>query len=173
LRWGLIPSWAKDKSIGNHTINARSETAHEKPAFRSAFKKRRCLILADGFFEWKKDGPTKQPYLIRLKTGKPFAFAGLWEYWDKEGEPLETCSIMTTQANELLKPLHERMPVILKKKDFEKWLDPNLQEPAKIQAYLQPLNPEELTLFPVSSRVNSPRNNDADCIQPLGEAKPK
>ena len=130
MRWGLIPSWAKDSAIGNRMINARAETLAEKPAFRSALKKRRCIIPADGFFEWKKLGKLKQPFRIVLKNREPFGFAGLWEHWKSpDGEEILSCTIITTEANELLKAVHERMPVILDREAEAVWLDPKVQEP--------------------------------------------
>ena len=128
MRWGLIPSWAKDKK--SPQINARSETAATKPMFRSAFKKRRCLILADGYFEWKAMGKLKQPFLYALKDGKPFAFAGLWETWHGDGEPLETCAILTTAANDLARQVHDRMPVILTGEQAFAWIDPGIDDTA-------------------------------------------
>jgi hypothetical protein len=122
LRWGLVPHWADDVKIGYRLINARSETAADKPAFRKAFRDRRCLILTDGFYEWQKLDGRKQPYYIRRREGKPFAFAGLWDRWNKGEQPLESCTILTTDANELMRPLHDRMPVILDPADFDRWL---------------------------------------------------
>src|SRR5262245_7474343 len=127
LKWGLVPGWADDPAIGNRMINARAETAADKPSFRAAFRKRRCLVLADGFYEWQKVGGKKQPYLIRLRGGEPFAFAGLWEHWERDGRAVESCTILTTDANGLVKPLHDRMPVILAPQDFALWLDPKVQ----------------------------------------------
>jgi len=128
LRWGLIPSWAKDAKIAYHTINARAETVAEKPAYRAAFRRRRCLIAADGFYEWKPGAPKKQPYYIRLKDGAPFAFAGLWEHWEREGRTIESCSIIVTRANERVATIHDRMPVILDDDDLSLWLDPSFQD---------------------------------------------
>src|SRR4028118_1661418 len=125
LRWGLIPSWADDPEIGNRTINARAETVAEKPSYRKAFKTSRCLILADGFYEWQKTDSGKQPFHIRMEAGSPFAFAGLWEIWDK-GEEIRSCTIITTDANDLVGEVHNRMPVILHAEDYEMWLDPDL-----------------------------------------------
>jgi putative SOS response-associated peptidase YedK len=169
LRWGLIPSWADDPAIGNRMINARSETAAEKPAFRHAFRKKRCLIAADGFYEWKAVAgkKQKQPYYIRMEDAKPFAFAGLWESWNKGEKPIESCTILTTDANDLMKPLHDRMPVILDPKDFGAWLDPATHEREKLEPLLVPYRGEGLTTVPVSTLVNSPRNNDPRCIEPI------
>jgi putative SOS response-associated peptidase YedK len=166
LRWGLVPSWADDPAIGNRLINARSETAGAKPSFRSAFKHRRCLILADGIYEWQKLGSKKQPHYFRLRDGKPFAFAGLWERWEKGGSPVESCTILTTEANDVLRPVHERMPVILGPKDYDHWLDPSPQKPELLQALLRPYPPGEMTGFPVSPLVNNPRNNSPRCVEP-------
>ena len=164
LRWGLIPSWAKDPKIGNSLINARGETVHEKPAFRSAFKARRCLVPADGFYEWRKlPGGGKQPYRITMADGSPFAFAGLWERWDKGEEPLETFTIITTSANELVAPIHDRMPVILDPADYDAWLEsPDTAIPI---ALIQPYPAKRMSAYPVSTRVNSPRNDDAAVIE--------
>jgi putative SOS response-associated peptidase YedK len=168
LRWGLVPSWAEDLKMGNSLINARSETAAEKPAFRSAFRARRCLIPADGFFEWQKQGAKKQPYYVRMKNGKPFAFAGLWESWKMDEEKtIETFTLLTTTANGVVKPYHERMPVILKPENFELWLDPSIHEPKTVQPLLKPFPDEDMTAFPVCMWVNSPRNEGSDCIKPL------
>jgi putative SOS response-associated peptidase YedK len=164
LRWGLIPSWAKDPKIGNSLINARGETVAEKPAFRSAFKARRCLVLVDGFYEWRKlPGGGKQPYRITMADGSPFAFAGLWERWDKGDEPLETFTIITTTANELVVPIHDRMPVILDPADYDAWLEsPDTAIP---MALIQPYPARRMSAYPVSTRVNSPRNDDAAVIE--------
>ena len=148
-------------------INARAETAATKPAFRSAFRQRRCLILGDGFFEWAKQGKKKQPYLFRLQGGGPFAFAGLWEHREQGGRVIDSCTILTTDANELVKPVHDRMPVILAPADFERWLDPKATKLPELQALLRPYPAEAMTAYPVDTRVNSPRNNDAACVAPL------
>ncbi|MGM0652528.1 MAG: SOS response-associated peptidase [Bacillota bacterium] len=166
LRWGLVPFWAEDSSIGSQMINARAETAPEKPSFRDAFKKRRLLIPASGFFEWKKEQDGKQPYYVRRDDGEPFAFAGLWERWNKGEKPLETCTILTTEPNSLLVPIHNRMPVIISPKDFEQWLDPQANS-AGLQDLLQPYPPGELTAYPVSREVNKPSNDNPDLIKPL------
>jgi putative SOS response-associated peptidase YedK len=156
MRWGLVPSWAKDPSIGSKMINARSETVQEKPSFRNAFNRRRCMIPADGFYEWKRSpgkGPS-QPYYFYARDRKPFAFAGLWELWRlPEGDDLFTCTILTTNANSLVADVHERMPVILRGSAMESWLGPG--SPASWQALLQPFPAEEMSLHPVSSAVNS------------------
>lgn len=163
LRWGLVPSWAKDPEIGARMINARSETAPEKPSFRSAFKRRRCLIPADGFYEWKREEGGKQPFYIHMKDGRPFAFAGLWEDWN-DGE-IRSCTILTTSANGLVGEVHERMPVILPAEDRDAWLDPEA-ETQELVSLLRPYPGDDLETFPVSRFVNSPRNNDERCIEP-------
>ncbi len=167
-RWGLIPSWAKDRSIGNQLINAQAETAATKPAFRAAFRRRRCLILADGFYEWKKEGRHKQPFHIRLRDGRPFGFAGLWEHWDKgEGGAIDSCTILTATPNDLLRPLHHRMAVILPSSAYDQWLDPRIQEADRLQPLLQPYPSEEMTAYPVSTVVNNPANDTPSCTEPL------
>ncbi len=171
LRWGLIPSWAKDPSIGNRMINARGESVADKPAFRAAFKRRRCLVLADGYYEWQKTGKKKQPYLFHMQDDRPFAFAGLWESWtggksdDEPAEPLETCTIITTNASDFTRSIHDRMPVILDGADFDLWLDPDMQDREKIEPLLQPYESPELTADPVSTHVNSPKNDDPKCVE--------
>ncbi|CAN1212554.1 Abasic site processing protein [Tumidithrix helvetica PCC 7403] len=168
LRWGLIPSWAKDPAIGYKLINARSETAFEKPSFRYAFKHRRCLIPTDGFYEWQRlEGSKKQPFFIGLKDSSPFAFAGLWERWEsKEGDIVETCTILTTEANDLVSPIHDRMPVILHPKDYDLWLDPKFTRSDRLQALLVPYPSEFMVSHPVGTKVNSPKNDSPECLQP-------
>ncbi len=157
MRWGLIPSWAKDPSIGNRMINARVETLAEKPAFRAGLKKRRCIIPADGFYEWQKLGKIKQPMRIVLKTREAFGFAGLWEHWrSPDGEEILSCTIITTEANELLKAVHERMPVILTRDAEAAWLDPKTQDVEKLLPLLKQYPAEEMEFYPVSRDVNSP-----------------
>jgi putative SOS response-associated peptidase YedK len=171
LRWGLIPYWAKEAAIGNRMINARAESVAEKPAYKWSFKKKRCLIPADGFYEWKKEGKSKQPYLIHRQDGKPFAFAGLWSTWvDREHGgtiPVETFTILTTDANDLMRPLHDRMPVIIDPENFDLWLDPKIEDAAKLQPLLVPHASEGFEAFPVSRNVNSPAHDAADCIERL------
>jgi putative SOS response-associated peptidase YedK len=165
LRWGLIPSWAKDAAIGDRMINARGETVAEKPSFRAPLRSRRCLVLADGFFEWKREGERKQPYHIRMRDRRPFAFAGLWDRWAPPGgEPVESCTIVTTEPNELMAAIHDRMPVILPAAAHALWLDPAVRESERLQELLQPFDPDAMEAFSVSPRVNSPRNDDRDCI---------
>jgi len=171
LRWGLIPSWAKDPAIGNRLINARAETVAEKPSFRAAFKRRRCLVLADGFYEWQAqaDSKTKQPYYIFLKDHQPFAFAGLWEHWTDptSGSELQTCVLLTTTANELMEPIHDRMPVILPEEDYGPWLDPSYEQPQSLQGVLRPYESASMEYYPVSTVVNKPQNDSPECIEPL------
>ena len=170
MKWGLIPRWAKDTAMASKMINARAETAHEKPTFKPALKHRRCLIPADGFYEWKKNGGGKQPFFIRLKEEKPFAFAGLWDRWEgqigDEESTIESCTILTTSANDLMKPLHDRMPVILDPRDYDLWLDPAVEDADKVRPLLVPYPPALMTSFPVSTHVNSPRYDDPLCIAP-------
>ncbi len=171
LRWGLIPSWAKDSAIGNKMINARAETLAQKPSFRQAFKKRRCLIVADGFYEWQKRGGAKIPLYIRLKSGEPFGFAGLYEYWTSpEGTSIGTCAIITTEANELMRPIHNRMPVILPKERHALWLDPTIEDDTLLLPLLQPLASDEMEAYEVSRIANSPKNNTSRCIEPVAHA---
>ncbi|MEH2407330.1 SOS response-associated peptidase [Nostoc sp.] len=178
LHWGLIPSWAKDAGMGAKLINARAETVAEKPAFRSAFKHRRCLVLADGFYEWQRQQGKKQPFYFRLQDGQPFAFAGLWEKWrclrqPEAGTPVNeeiiSCTILTTAANELLQPIHERMPVILEPEDYDLWLDSQVQTPQTLQQLLHPYPAPAMTAYPVSTLVNNSRHNSPQCIIPLSE----
>ncbi len=171
FRWGLIPSWAKDPAIGNRMINARSETAATKPAFRKPLRERRCLILADGFYEWKREGSRKQPYYIKLRDGEPFAFAGLWDHWTPaDGDPLETCTILTTAPNAVLEPIHDRMPVILPPDAYAVWLDPAVRDVERAQANLTPLPADAMVAYTVSTRVNSPAHDLPDLVEPLASA---
>ena len=166
MRWGLVPSWAKDEKIGARMINARGETVADKPSFRSAVKSRRCLIPADGFYEWVRTGEGKQPHFIHFADGRPFAFAGLWERWHKgEGGPLDTCTIITTTPNELVADLHDRMPVILPPHRFEEWLEPRPLSPERLQEVLAPHPAKGMEAYPVSTYVNSPRNEGPNCVQ--------
>ncbi|MDT8436467.1 MAG: SOS response-associated peptidase [Gemmatimonadota bacterium] len=169
LRWGLVPHWAKEVDpLGRALINARSETAAEKPSFRDPFRARRCLVVADGFYEWGPGtGGRKQPYWIGLAGGGPFGFAGLWDRWEVEpGTVLETCAILTTGANEALRPLHDRMPVILPPAEHRTWLDP-AAETGVLEEALRPLPPDAVTFHPVSTRVNHVGNDDPECAAPL------
>ncbi|USK92098.1 SOS response-associated peptidase [Rossellomorea marisflavi] len=167
LRWGLVPHWAKEAKIGYKMINARAEGINEKPSFREPFRKKRCLIIADGFFEWKKVDDRKQPYRFVMKDGKPFAFAGLWETWKKGDAPLHTCTIITTTPNALTEDVHDRMPVILKRTDYARWLDPSNQAVDELKSLLVPYPAEEMELYAVSELVNSPKNDVADVLSPL------
>jgi putative SOS response-associated peptidase YedK len=165
FHWGLIPSWAKDPSIGNKMINARAETVSEKPSFRSAFKKRRCLILADGFYEWQKTDDGKQPYHIKMQDDSPFAFAGLWEIW-KDEEEIRSCTIITTAANDLMDEIHHRMPVILPPDDYDMWLDPDFDEKEPLTSLLKPYSSDKMEAYIVSRRVNKPSNNEPSVVEP-------
>jgi putative SOS response-associated peptidase YedK len=167
LRWGLIPFWAKDPKIGYKMINARSEGIESKPSFRHAFRQRRCLILADGFYEWKKTKGGKQPYRFVLKEDKPFAFAGLWETWKGPAASIASCTIITTEPNSVTEKVHDRMPVILKSSDYDMWLNPNENDPGKLKELLVPYPAEEMEAYPVSTLVNSPKNELAELISPL------
>jgi putative SOS response-associated peptidase YedK len=168
LRWGLIPSWSKDPATGNRLINARAETAREKPSFRNAFRRHRCLIPANGFYEWQRRERGKQPYFVRMRDGRLFAFAGLWDRWENpDKDVIETCTILTTTANAILAPIHDRMPVILPAGEYDRWLDPSLKDPGSLAPLLVPFPPEEMLAFPVSPRVNAPSTDDEGCIAPL------
>ena len=172
LRWGLVPSWAKDLRQGARMINARSETVAEKPAFRSSFKKRRCLVPADGFYEWKKVGKDKQPYYIRMLGHEPFAMAGLWATWaSPAGENVASFAILTSEANEIVAEIHHRMPVILPKQAFESWLDPANTDTDKLLEMLASSLDCKLELFPVDERVGKAGNDDITCIQPLRQGE--
>lgn len=170
VRWGLIPHWAKESKTGYSMINARAETVAEKPAFRDAFRRRRCLIPADGFYEWKKEGTAKQPFHIRLKGGGDFGFAGLWERWRGEDQEIESCSIIVTDANDLMRPIHDRMPVILDPASYEIWLNAENRNTGALAGLLRPYPAGEMEAVPVSRRVNSPKNDDPECIAPLRES---
>ena len=176
VRWGLIPSWAKDRTIATKTINAMSETAAEKPAFRDALRFRRCLIPTDSFYEWKSSGgKQKQPFSIGMADDSLFAFAGLWERWrDPSGEFLETCTILTTSPNTLVADLHDRMPVILKPNHYNLWLDSKVTNPSFLVDCLKPFDAASMKKYPVGTRVNRPENDDQSCAQevPLSVAQP-
>ncbi len=166
LRWGLVPSWASDLSIGNRLINARAESITEKPSFRAAFQRRRCLIVADGFYEWQTVGGKKQPVHFRFRDGRLFTLAGLWEKWNGPGGPaVESCTILTTSANELVRPLHERMPVVLGPEHRDEWLDPHFGDTTALQSWLKPWPAEEMTSVPANMRVNNPRNEGPACLE--------
>ncbi|HEX9800874.1 MAG TPA: SOS response-associated peptidase [Thermoanaerobaculia bacterium] len=168
VHWGLVPFWAKERAIGSRLINARAESISQKPSFRDSFKKRRCLIPADGFYEWQKADGRKQPWLVRLRGGEPFAFAGLWSSWqDRESDgTLESCTIVTTTPNELAKRIHDRMPVILPWERHATWLDPAAASDT-LQALLVPYPVDEMEAFPVSTWVNSPAHEEPRCVEPL------
>ena len=168
LKWGLVPPWAKDQKIGYKMINARAETAAEKPSFRHAFKKKRCLIIADAFYEWQRTDEGKIPMLAKLKSGKPFAFAGLWETWQSpDGETVNTCTILTTQANRVMGTIHDRMPVMLSEEGEKLWLDPE-QAPQVLEELLKPFDSDEMETFEVSDAVNSPKHNGPELIRKVG-----
>ena len=167
LRWGLIPPWAKDVTIGHRLINARCETAHQKPSFRNALRYRRCLIPANGFFEWKREGKGKQPYFIRRKDQEPLALAGLWENWKGPDGLIDSCTILTTAANDLIARIHDRMPVILPPDVYDLWLDTAMTDTAKLQPLFSPDLEESLEMVPVSTAVNSPRHEGEDCVEPV------
>lgn len=170
MRWGLVPFWAKDPTIGNRLINARAETITEKASFKTPLKKKRCLVPASGFYEWKKDEriKTKIPIYFRLRNEEPFAFAGIWDDWKKpEGDRLITFTIITTMANELMKPIHDRMPVILHRNDESKWLDPELIDLDKLVTLLIPYPSDLMKAYEVSTIVNSPKNDSPQCISQL------
>jgi putative SOS response-associated peptidase YedK len=168
LRWGLVPSWTKDPAMGTRMINARAETAADKPAFRSAIRRRRCLVPANGFYEWKRVNGRKQPYYVRMEDGAIFAFAGLWESWaGPEQEKIESCTILTTVPNDLLRPIHDRMPVILSPRDYPLWLSPAAQDPGALAPLFHPYSPGEMTVFPVGTAVNNPKTDDPALIEPL------
>ncbi|MCA9483601.1 MAG: SOS response-associated peptidase [Nitrospina sp.] len=168
MRWGLVPAWAKEESIGNRMINARAETVAEKPSFRSSFKMKRCLVPCDGFYEWVAGENGKTPYYIHRRDNGLFAFAGLWSEWKGGESPLHTFAIITTEANDFLKPLHHRMPVILPPDFYARWLNPKTSA-ADLHAALKPLAGDLLEFFPVTKAVNSPKNDSPDCLVPAGE----
>ena len=171
LRWGLVPAWSKGPDSRYSMINARAETVKSKPAYRNAFKHRRCLIPAEGFYEWKAGKDGKTPFLIRLAGGEPFAMAGLWERWQApEGDSIESCTIIVTDANNLVRAIHDRMPVILQREDFAAWLDPANQDGDGLLAMLKPADPAPWTLYPVSRQVNSPRNDSPELLEPVDVA---
>ena len=173
FRWGLLPSWATDPKVGNRMINARAETLEKRPFFQMAFEKRRCLIPADGFYEWREEpgSSPKRPIYIRMKSAQPFAFAGLWEtYRRADGDVLNTCAIITTEPNDLLKKIHYRMPAILEPKSYDEWLDPNSFRPGRLRGLLEPYPSEGMAAHPVSRTVNDFRHDSPECIAPLKSA---
>lgn len=171
LHWGLIPFWAKDRQVGARLINARSETVADKPSFRDALRRRRCLVLSDGFYEWQKQEGGKQPFYFRLRGGGPFGIAGLWERWEGPDEVIESCTLITTEANDLLRSIHDRMPVIVHPKDYDLWLDRGVRQSELLLPMLRPYPSEEMLAYPVSRRVNDPDNDDPQCIQPLAHGQ--
>jgi len=164
FHWGLIPHWAKDKSIGHKMINARAESLSEKPSFKEPFRKKRCLILADGFYEWKKGPSGKIPMYIRLRTGRPFAFAGLWDAWLSGAEQIVSCTIITTSSNELVAPIHNRMPVIITE-GYSEWLDMKERKPESLQGLLRPYPADEMEAYEVSTKVNDPKAEGVECVE--------
>jgi putative SOS response-associated peptidase YedK len=173
FRWGLIPSWAKDASGAAGMINARSESAAIKPAFRDALKFRRCLVPADGFYEWSRSGKTKQPYCFEVNDGELFAFAGLWERWkDPSGNWIKTCSILTTTPNSVTASVHDRMPVILHPDAYDLWLDPGFPDVAAVSELLKPYVARPMRCYPVSARINHAANDDPECATPVEIAAP-
>lgn len=169
MRWGLVPSWAKDVSIGNRMINARAETLAERPSFRAAFRRRRCLVVADSFYEWKRDGRNRTPMRISLESGELFAFAGLWESWTgPDGRRIPSCTIVTTAASEFIAPIHDRMPVILSQDAEPMWLDPDVQDTDALSELLTPYPSDLMSAYEVSSVVNSAANDVPECIAPVG-----
>ena len=170
MRWGLIPFWSRDETIGARMINARSETLQEKASFKRPFTRQRCLVLADGYYEWKKAVRGKIPYRFILEGGKPFAFAGLWDKWQPpDGTPVQSFTIITTEANIMARTVHDRMPVILAPENYELWLDPAQKDLARLQALLQPYPPKDMSCYPVSPIVNNARNDSPQCIEPVPE----
>lgn len=175
LLWGLVPAWAKDPTIGNRMINARAESIAAKPAFKNAFKRRRCLIPADGFYEWRAQpgGRGKQPMYITRVDGRLFAFAGIWEHWiDNKGNELRTAAVITTDANEMMAPIHDRMPVILQPESFPQWLSDGDADPDDLLPLLRPYPADQLVARPVSHLVNSPHNDTPECIAPAAAPPP-
>jgi putative SOS response-associated peptidase YedK len=171
-RWGLIPSWAKDMSMASNMINARSESASEKPAFRAAFRRRRCLIPADGFYEWPGEGKDKTPLFIHMEDRALFGMAGLWEIWhDPDGGELRTCTILTTEANPYMQQYHHRMPVVLHKDDYPLWLSPKEEPLPILQALMQPWSDNNITAYPVSKAVNKPANDSPQLIEPAEQGR--
>jgi putative SOS response-associated peptidase YedK len=168
MKWGLIPSWAKDSSVAAQTINARSETASTKPAFRDALKFRRCLVPADGFYEWMRTGKAKQPYCFEVNEGELFAFAGIWDRWkDASGNWVKTCSILTTPPNAVTSPVHDRMPVILDPDSYDLWLDPGMEDTSAVSDLLKPYDARLMRCYPVSTRINHVANDDEGCSRPV------
>ena len=169
MRWGLIPWWAKNASIGSRMINARAETVSEKPAFRDALRRRRCLVLADGFYEWQRTGSVRKPMRVVMRSGEPFAFAGLWSVWrDPDGNRIPSCAIITTTANDLLRPVHDRMPVVLPRELEELWLDRSIDDPGALGSVLTPYLDDAMEAYEVSTLVNSAANDGPEVIEAVG-----
>ena len=169
LHWGLVPHWASERAIGNRMINARCETLAEKPAYRDAFRRRRCLVLADGWYEWQPAPGGKQPWFVRLRDQRPIAFAGLWERWkDPAGELLESCTIVTTAASDSIRKIHDRMPVVLPEQSWDRWMDPAYSDTEALSKTLGPYDPKALKAWTVSRQVNTPKNEGAKLIEPEG-----
>ncbi|MGM0876882.1 MAG: SOS response-associated peptidase [Bacillota bacterium] len=167
MRWGLVPPWSKDPKIGYKMINARAETLDEKVSFKQPFMNKRCLILSDGFYEWKKQAKEKQPFRFIMKDRRPFAFAGLWEQWNQGEKPLYTCTIITTSPNELTKDVHDRMPVILPPTAYDRWLNRDFHNTEELKSLLVPFDTDLMDAYPVSSIVNSPKNDSEQCLAPI------
>ncbi|MFD2656529.1 SOS response-associated peptidase [Gracilibacillus thailandensis] len=167
LQWGLVPGWAKDPKIGSKMINARSETVDEKPSFKRLLSRRRCLIVADSFYEWKREENEKQPYRITVNDGQLFTFAGLWDRWSSGDQEIVSCTILTTKPNRLMQSIHDRMPVILQDKDQDNWIDPTIDDKTFLKTLLVPLDDSLMKAYPVSKKVNNPRNNDQSLIEPI------
>ena len=174
LQWGLIPHWSKDVAISARMINARGETVADKPSFRTPFKRRRCILPANGFYEWQKREGGKQPYYIHMADDEPFGMAGLWDVWSKGEETyIESCTIITTSANEVVRPLHDRMPVILDPEDWDLWLDVTIQDANRLLTLIEPYTSEAMTARAVSRHVNNPRNDDPECIKLADDLQPE
>ena len=167
LTWGLVPSWADDPDIGNRMINARSESVADKPAFQHPFRTQRCLVVADGFYEWQRQDGWKRPFFVHRKDDRPFAFAGLWDCWEKDEPPIYSCVFLTTGANEVLAPIHDRMPVLLPRTAYDLWLDPGIHDPKRLESLLVPIPAELMEAYPVSRFVNDPGNDVPECIRPI------
>lgn len=173
LRWGLVPKWAKDEGMGNRLINARAESVDQKPAFEESFERQRCLIPADGFFEWRKNGAQRKPFYLRLRGGEPFAMAGLWaRWWSRNRAALETCTVITTAANDLVARIHDRMPVILDPEAWDRWLAVEPDDLRALRELLRPLDPGKMECYPVSPLVNSPANDVPECVEPFADPPP-
>jgi putative SOS response-associated peptidase YedK len=171
VRWGFVPAWAREMSGGAPLINARLESAHEKPTFRQSFRQRRCLIPADGLYEWQRESAAKQPYVFQLPDGEPFAFAGLWDRWQSpDGQVIDSCAMLTTEANAVMTPIHHRVPVILERSAYEAWLDPAIHDPETLRGMLTPVVADRLIATPVSKKVNQVVNDDPSLLEPVAVA---